>query len=80
MATPTSFRVVAAKWADCPTCHSEGAVLMVGLDGRIRAECLGSLGSDYIYADGDPACHGSYKVNRDTNHWVVRDTGAPPDR
>jgi len=79
MTTPATFRVVSAWPEDCPTCHKAGAVIMVSADGRIRAECLGSLGSNFIYADEDVACHGSYEVDPEMDHWIVRETGAQPD-
>jgi len=78
--TPATFRVVSAWPEDCPTCHSPGAVLLVSADGRIRAECLGSLGSDFVYVEDDPACHGSFEVDPTMNHWAVRAEGAQPDR
>jgi len=73
-------RVVAAWLGACPECRAAGAVMMVGADGHIRARCLGELGTDYVYDENDPACHGSFEVNPDTNHWGISERGPLPDR
>jgi len=64
-------KVIAVRWAACPQCGSDGAMFLVDAEGGLRARCIGTFGPDDAWDPNDPACHGWYSVNRETNYWEI---------
>jgi len=64
-------KVIAVRWVACPQCGSDGAMFLVDAEGGLRARCIGTFGPDDAWDPNDPACHGWYLLDRETNYWEI---------